>query len=318
MNNRTKFYCWLIGKLERRRMTLQEIVDEWEVAASNADHTELSQRTFHRYRDEIDSIFGIEIKCDKTNGYRYYIWRDKYGGTDVTEWMLSALRISSLGDMLKYHNKVMLEEAPMNSHYLDDILEAIDKRYIMRFHYRTGYGVEKDMTMLPAFVRLFHQRWYVIGNLWDEKKTEAQQTFQPRRVPFNRIEAMEVICKRRQLPSDVKRKLDPENFYAGCFGIMRQEEIPVRQIVIRAFYPENNYITEVPLHKSQTKIGEEKNGAYADFSLHVRPTRDFMQELLWHGRKFTILEPDDFRQEMVSILKDMTVSYKTGKDTLEE
>lgn len=110
MNNRTKFYCWLIGKLERRRMTLQEIVDEWEMAASNADHTELSVRTFHRYRDEIDSIFGIEIKCDKTNGYRYYIWRDKYGGTDVTEWMLSALRIASLGDMLKYHNKVMLEE----------------------------------------------------------------------------------------------------------------------------------------------------------------------------------------------------------------
>lgn len=53
MNNRTKFYCWLIGKLERRRMTLQEIVDEWEMAASNADHTELSVRTFHRYRDEI-------------------------------------------------------------------------------------------------------------------------------------------------------------------------------------------------------------------------------------------------------------------------
>lgn len=318
MNNRTKFYCWLIGKLERRRMTLQEIVDEWEVAASNADHTELSQRTFHRYRDEIDSIFGIEIKCDKSNGYRYYIKREKYGETDVTEWMLSALRIASLNDMLKYHNKVVLEEAPMNSQYLDDVLEAIDKQYALRFHYRTGYGVEGDMTMVPAFVRLFHQRWYVIGNLWDEKKTEARQTFQPRRVPFNRIEAMEVICKRRQLPSDVKRMLAPENFYAGCFGIMRQEEIPVRQIVIRAFYPENNYITEVPLHKSQTKIGEERNGAYADFSLHVRPTRDFMQELLWHGRKLTILEPDDFRQEMVSILKDMTVSYETGKDTLEE
>ncbi len=41
MNNRTKSYCWLTGKLERRRMTLQETVDEWEVAASNADHTEL-------------------------------------------------------------------------------------------------------------------------------------------------------------------------------------------------------------------------------------------------------------------------------------
>ncbi len=43
-----------------------------------------------------------------------------------------------------------------------------------------------------------------------------------------------------------------------------------------------------------------------------------MQELLWHGRKLTILEPDDFRQEIVSLLKDMVVSYETGKDMLEE
>lgn len=318
MNNRTKFYCWLIGKLERRRMTLQEIVDEWEVAASNADHTELSQRTFHRYRDEIDSIFGIEIKCDKTNGYRYYIWRDKYGGTDVTEWMLSALRIASLGDMLKYHNKVMLEEAPMNSHYLDDILEAIDKRYILRIHYRTGYGVEKDMTMLPAFVRLFHQRWYVIGNLWDETKSDSLQVFTPRTLPFNRIETMDIACKKRQLPPAIKNRLTPDSFFEGCFGIMRQEEIPVRKIVVRAFYPENNYITEVPLHESQTKLKDGNNGGYTDFSIRVRPTRDFMQELLWHGRKLAILEPEDFRQEMVGILKDMVTSYETGKDMLEE
>lgn len=88
----------------------QEQPHEILLLADRQAGAQLSQRTFHRYRDETDSIFGIEIKCDKTNGYRYYIWRDKYGGTDVTEWMLSALRIASLGDMLKYHNKVMLEE----------------------------------------------------------------------------------------------------------------------------------------------------------------------------------------------------------------
>lgn len=318
MNNRTKFYRWLIGKLEHRRMTLQEITDEWEVAASNVDHRELSQRTFHRYREEIDSFFGIEIKCDKSNGYLYYIQRDKFGETDVTEWMLSALRIASLNDMLKYHDKVVLEAAPENSRYLDDVLEAIDKQYALRLHYRTGYGVDMEMAMVPAFVRLFHQRWYVIGNLWDDTKSDRQQVFAPRTLPFNRIGQMDIIRKRTHLPRSVRSLLKPENFYAGCFGIMRQEEIPVRRIVIRAFYPENNYITEVPLHESQTKIRDDEHGGYTDFSIHVKPTRDFMQELLWHGRKLTVLEPGDLRQEMVSILKDMTESYETGKDTLEE
>lgn len=84
------------------------------------------------------------------------------------------------------------------------------------------------------------------------------------------------------------------------------------------FIPKTTTSTEVPLHESQTKIKDGNNGGYTDFSIRVRPTRDFMQELLWHGRKLAILEPEDFRQEMVGILKDMTVSYETGKDTLEE
>lgn len=46
MDSRTKFYCWLIGKLEHRRMTLQEKIDEWTESSSNVKGTELTMRTF--------------------------------------------------------------------------------------------------------------------------------------------------------------------------------------------------------------------------------------------------------------------------------
>ncbi|MDD7724983.1 MAG: WYL domain-containing protein [Bacteroidales bacterium] len=82
------------------------------------------------------------------------------------------------------------------------------------------------------------------------------------------------------------------------------------------YYPENNYINEVKLHKSQVQIGEGVD--YTDYKLHLRPTRDFLQELLWHGRKLTVISPDSLRQEMITILKDMTESYTTGKNTVEE
>ena len=51
MDNRAKFYCWLIGKLERRHMTIQEIYNDWVESSSNIDGKELSVRTFHRYRE---------------------------------------------------------------------------------------------------------------------------------------------------------------------------------------------------------------------------------------------------------------------------
>ena len=73
------------------------------------------------------------------------------------------LRLASLGDMLKFHNKVMLDTPPYNTEYLDDILAAIDKQYLLKFKYVSGFGAESDIVSQLAFVRYFKQRWYVVG-----------------------------------------------------------------------------------------------------------------------------------------------------------
>ena len=52
---------------------------------------------------------------------------------------------------------------------------------------------------------------------------------------------------------------------------------------------------------------------YREYTLTVRPSRDFLQELLWHGRNIIVLKPESLRQEMIDILKDMTKSYETGE-----
>ena len=52
---------------------------------------------------------------------------------------------------------------------------------------------------------------------------------------------------------------------------------------------------------------------YWKYTLTVRPSRDFLQELLWHGRNIIVLKPENLRQEMIDILKDMTKSYEMGE-----
>lgn len=178
----------------------------------NIDGKELSVRTFHRYREEIANLFGIEIECDKADGSDYH----------------------------------------------------------------------------------------------------------PRVLPFDRISYLEIVCEKQLLSKRTQKLLNPDNFYDGCFGIIRQQNLPPRKIRIRAFYPENHYIEEVPIHESQTKIRDAADGSYTDYELYVSPTRDFEQELLWHGRKVIVLSPDDFRLEMTGILKDMVRSYETGENTVEE
>lgn len=331
MDNRVKFYSWLIGLLDRKHLTFEEIANEWRDANANQDEDELDKRTFHRYRENIQSQFGITVECDKSDGYRYYLKRDPIANDDVTEWMLSSLRLASLGDMLKYHNKVMLDTPPYNTEYLDDILAAIDKQYLLKFKYVSGFGAESDIVLQPAFVRYYKQRWYVVGVKKQRSASEGKANSNAeidgdadlnaevdvrklvRCFPFDRISFLKLICEKHPLPAKLKKFLTPENYYEDCFGIYRMEDVPVEKIRIRAFYPEYNYIEEVPLHESQQKVKESKDGMYREYTLIVRPSRDFLQELLWHGRNLIVLKPESLRQEMIDILKDMTKSYETDE-----
>ena len=331
MDNRVKFYSWLIGLLDRKHLTFEEIANEWRDANANQDEDELDKRTFHRYRENIQSQFGITVECDKSDGYRYYLKRDPIANDDVTEWMLSSLRLASLGDMLKFHNKVMLDTPPYNTVYLDDILVAIDKQYLLKFKYVSGFGAESDIVLQPAFVRYYKQRWYVVGVKKQRSASEGKANSNAeidgdadlnaevdvrklvRCLPFDRISFLKLICEKHPLSAKLKKFLSPENYYEDCFGIYRMEDVPVEKIRIRAFYPEYNYIEEVPLHESQQKVKESKDGMYREYTLTVRPSRDFLQELLWHGRNIIVLKPESLRQEMIGILKDMTKSYETGE-----
>ena len=321
MDNRVKFYSWLIGLLDRKRLTFEEIADEWKEARVNQDSDVLDKRTFHRYRENIQSQFGITVACNKSDGYRYYLKRDPVDNDDVTEWMLSSLRLASLGDMLKFHNKVMLDTPPYNTEYLDDILAAIDKQYLLKFKYVSGFGAESDIVLQPAFVRFFKQRWYVIGVKKQRSASEGKANSSAevdvrklvRCLPFDRICFLKLICEKHPLSAKMKKFLTPENYYEDCFGIYRMEDVPVEKIRIRAFYPEYNYIEEVPLHESQQKVKESKDGMFREYTLIVRPSRDFLQELLWHGRNIIVLKPESLRLEMIDILKDMTKSYETGE-----
>ena len=170
---------------------------------------------------------------------------------------------------------------------------------------------KSDIVLQPAFVRYFKHRWYVVGVKNSNAEVDVRKLV--RCLPFDRISFLKLICEKHPLPAKLKKFLTPENYYEDCFGIYRMEDVPVEKIRIRAFYPEYNYIEEVPLHESQQKVKESKDGMYREYTLTVRPSRDFLQELLWHGRNIIVLKPESLRQEMIDILKDMTKSYETGE-----
>ena len=66
MNFKYKFCIWLIDTLllNKQGLTIDEIQHKWRISSYNPDGGLLTERSFHRYRNETESLFNIDIVCE--------------------------------------------------------------------------------------------------------------------------------------------------------------------------------------------------------------------------------------------------------------
>lgn len=296
-----KFCLWLIDTLSTQPLTLPEIQKKWLRASANEDGDPLSERSFTRYRREAESLMYVDIECDKSTNLYKVVRPESFKNQDLQDWLLSAFRISCLADRVSQNQDVMIEPAPPAARLLQDVMDAIDKELPIRFLYKSHYKEEKSVEMVPAFVRLFKQRWYLIGEIRDKDH--------PMTCALERMKQLEVQeGKKVKISSKWRKLLKSEAYFEHCFGIIRQyEPITIR---FRAFWPQDAYIKDVPLHSSQIEVVHTDD--YTDFEIYVRPTYDLKQELLWHRDKLAVLSPESFRQDLISVLRATLEGYETG------
>jgi predicted DNA-binding transcriptional regulator YafY len=97
-----------------------------------------------------------------------------------------------------------------------------------------------------------------------------------------------------------ERFMMPENFsaqqyFAEYYGVLT-DDTPLTHLVVRAHQWMPDYLRTLPLHHSQRELSS--GDGYTDFSFEVRPTSDFMGELLKFGNGIEILEPVNIRERM--------------------
>lgn len=298
MIHQYKFCLWLVNKLMDREMSLNEIQREWLDSAANDEGVPLTARTFSRYKTHAESLLNVDIECDKSTN-RYHL----VTGDDVADWVLSALRVSELAQRVDSRDFIMLENPPAGSENLSTVIEAREQRKLLDFSYRSLYQESRRYRAVPMFLRLFRQRWYVTAR---REGKEYLTTFALERMSDIRVEKTEKVET-----DDAMRETDvtPEEYFADCFGVTHSGE-PVR-VVVRAFWPQDAYLAEVPMHHSQRVV--EKTENWTDYELRVCPTYDFKQELLWHRDKLAVISPAWLRDDMIDILHRMTESYATGE-----
>ena len=107
-----------------------------------------------------------------------------------------------------------------------------------------------------------------------------------------------------ELPKD----WSADEYFNCCFGIIADQRLEPQTVKLKVSAGQANYIRDLMIHESQEEI--QQNEEYSIFKYYLRPSYDFIQELLWNGETMEVLEPLSLRKEIAGIISRMNEKYK--------
>ena len=230
-----------------------------------ADGNPLQQSSFNRHRDAILSMFGIVIDCDKKN-YNYYISnKEVFSGDSIERWLFSTLTVHGvLADSAAVKERLVLENAPAGEQYLDIIIRAIRTDHRLHIGYKKFQAEGYEKVVCPYALKLFRQRWYLLAlNSEDQMRIYA----------LDRMTMAEQIDETFVMPAD----FSPQAYFSEYFGVLT-DNTPMAHVIVRAYKWMLNYLRTLPLYRLQRELASTPE--YTDFSYVIRPTSEFLGELL--------------------------------------
>lgn len=290
-------YIWLIDLIySAGYITREEIDRRWSRASLNFDHESMiPERTFHRYKDAIQEMFQIDIRYNKSRGY-YIENTEDIQRDELRQWLIGTFAVENLiGESSELRRRILLEDIPSGQRHLTPIIEAMRDGVKIRIMYQSFHSAEPSTFILaPYCVRVFRQRWYVLGT--SEKGKEL------RLYGLDRI----LNTERTTTPFALPKDFDAEAFFANGYGVTVDERKPeIVRISVDAY--QANYLRSLPIHPSQEET--ERNNDYSVFQFFIVPTYEFIKELLSYGGTLEVLSPKWLRKEIRQEARTMNEIY---------
>ncbi|MCM1142966.1 MAG: WYL domain-containing protein [Muribaculum sp.] len=104
------------------------------------------------------------------------------------------------------------------------------------------------------------------------------------------------------LPKD----FNADEFFSESIGVILDSH-KAETVEIKVLHGQQNYFRSLPLHHSQTE--KERHDDYSIFSFYLRPTFDFIQELMKYGASVEVLSPLWLRNTFQTTAHSMCAVY---------
>lgn len=295
-------YVWLVDVIRREgRLTLEEINKCWRLNSyiNPEGERKIPERTFHRHREAIAELFGIDIECDRADGNTYFISNlDALEDSSFTAWLFNGLSIENQlvgNEVVK--ERVVFEKTLGGTEYMSVIINALSNLQILKITYRRfNQSVEKTFEVEPYLLKQSRQRWYLLGKLTE---SSILTTF-----ALDRITSLEMMQRTFEWDTDI----DAPHYFDEVIGINVDDDYDCEEIKVRIYGRQRAYFESLPLHASQRIV--EENKEYSDYIIKVRPEYEFQHEMLRLGSDAEVLSPQWLRDEMVWLHQEALKRYK--------
>jgi len=287
-------YNFIIKRLRRHPSTFEEVADylAYESEIQGYDYN-ISKRTFHRDKADILSLYNIEILYDSTKKV-YYIGEEN---SEMNHRILEAFDIFNalnLSDRLSEYIHFETRK-PIGTENLHAILDAVKNSVEIQFTYQKFYEEEADTRVVrPYALKESKHRWYLLA-----EENEIIKIFS-----LDRLSDL-TTTRQRFTPN---KDFDINSYFEHSFGIIQSYKKEPKKIVL-SFKPiQGKYVKTLPLHPSQKVLIDNSEELQIELSLF--PTKDFLMELLSHGKDVKVIKPKSIEEDIKKILKDALQQYK--------
>jgi len=161
-------HIWLINLIAQhpKGITLKEINDAVNKTTIKIP-SPLNRMTMLRYRDTIFQQFGVNISCASHAHYStYFISNPEVLSNNTMEgWVCRNFMTNNLmAGSMSLKDRILPEAIPSNGSQLQQLLDAMANSAIITFTYKKYDGSTSHRQAEPYCVKLWNQRWYLLGH----------------------------------------------------------------------------------------------------------------------------------------------------------
>lgn len=252
----------------------------------------ISQRTFQRDCNEIESLWGVEIAFNKRENHYEIINNENdlhfdriMEAFDTVAVLQKAKTIGGYLHLEKRKSK--------GTEYFNGILHAIQNQLVVTFQLKSYWQAASFRRCVPKAIKESQNRYYLIA--YDLDKNDF------RNFGLDRISDFTITSEKQKTP-----EINVEEFYQHAFGIECYHD-PVK-IILEFANDQKQYIQSLPLHTSQ-KIIKENNETFT-VALFMHPTNDFVMEIMRYGAICEVIEPPFLRDRIKDEVKQLQEKYQ--------